>query len=75
MSDAIAVFDDLNERGTEETSAYPIELLKKKQARNFQNYLRQHRLRIPDYQLDQEFGICIGSGSVESWSKQIASRV
>jgi hypothetical protein len=49
--------------------------LKKKQARNFQNYLRKHRFRIPDYQLYQELGICIGSGSVESWIKQIGSRV
>lgn len=59
VNDAIAVFDDL----------------KKKQARNFQNYLRKHRLRIPDYQLYQELGICIGSGSVESWIKQIGSRI
>ncbi|MEO0928551.1 MAG: ISKra4 family transposase [Cyanobacteria bacterium J06643_13] len=49
--------------------------LTKKAARNFQNYLRKHRFRIPDYQLYQELGICIGSGSVESWIKQIASRV
>lgn len=47
----------------------------KKQASNFQNYLRKHRFRIPDYQLYQELGICIGSGSVESWIKQIGSRV
>ncbi len=59
VNDAIALFNDL----------------KKKQARNFQNYLRKHRFRIPDYQLFQELGICIGSGSVESWIKQIASRV
>ena len=59
VDDAIALFDDM----------------KKKQARNFQNYLRKHRFRIPDYQLTQELGICIGSGSVESWIKQIASRV
>lgn len=59
VDEAIALFDDL----------------KKKQARNFQNYLRKHRFRIPDYQLYQELGICIGSGSVESWIKQIASRV
>ena len=59
VNEAIAVFDDL----------------KKKQARNFQNYLRKHRFRIPDYQLYQELSICIGSGSVESWIKQIASRV
>ena len=49
--------------------------LKKKQAKNFQNYLRKHRSRIPDYQLYQELGICIGSGSVESWIKQIGSRI
>lgn len=59
VDDAIALFDDM----------------KKKQARNFQNYLCKHRFRIPDYQLTQELGICIGSGSVESWIKQIASRV
>lgn len=49
--------------------------LKKKQAANFQNYLRKHSSRIPDYQLYQELGIAIGSGSVESWIKQIASRI
>ncbi len=59
LDDAIAEFNDL----------------KKKQARNFQNYLRKHRFRIPDYQLYQELGICIGSGSVESWIKQVASRI
>ena len=59
VNDAIAVFNDL----------------KKKQAKNFQNYLRKHRSRIPDYQLYQELGICIGSGSVESWIKQIGSRI
>lgn len=59
LDDAITEFNDL----------------KKKQARNFQNYLRKHRFRIPDYQLYQELGICIGSGSVESWIKQIASRI
>ena len=59
VDEAIAIFDEL----------------KKKQARNFQNYLCKHRSRIPDYQLYQELGICIGSGSVESWIKQIASRV
>jgi hypothetical protein len=59
VDDAISVFDDL----------------KKKPAKNFQNYLRKHSSRIPDYQLYQELGICIGSGSVESWIKQIASRI
>lgn len=59
VDDAIALFNDV----------------KKKQAKNFQNYLRKHRFRIPDYQLYQELGICIGSGSVESWIKQIGSRI
>lgn len=59
LSDAIAEFDELN----------------KKQARNFQNYLRKHSSRIPNYRLYQEQGICIGSGSVESWIKQIGSRI
>ncbi len=59
VNEAIAVFDDL----------------KKKQAKNFQNYLRKHRFKIPDYQLYQELDICIGSGSVESWIKQIGSRI
>lgn len=59
VDEAIALFDDF----------------KKKQAKNFQNYLRKHRFRIPDYQLYQELDICIGSGSVESWIKQVASRV
>ena len=34
----------------------------------------QHRL-VANYQLYQEVGICIGSGSVESWIKQIGSRI
>ena len=74
IDDAVAEFNGLN----------------KKQAKNFQNYLRKHQSRIPDYQLYQELGICIGkgssgevsspaceprSGSVESWIKQIGSRI
>ncbi len=49
--------------------------LANKQAQNFQEYLRKHQGRIPDYQLYQELGICIGSGSVESWIKQIGARI
>ena len=52
-----------------------VEKAPRQQARNFQNYLRKHKFRIPDYQLYQELGICIGSGSVESLIKQIASRI
>ncbi len=59
VDDAVDLFDELN----------------KKQAKNFQNYLRKHSLRIPDYQIYQQLGICIGSGSVESWIKQIGSRM
>ena len=49
--------------------------LKNKKAQNFQAYLRKHQERIPDYQLYQELGICIGSGSVESLIKQIGARI
>lgn len=59
VEDAISLFDELN----------------KKQAKNFQNYIRKHSSRIPDYQLYQQLGICIGSGSVESWIKQLGSRI
>ncbi len=59
VADAVEQFNELN----------------KKQAKNFQNYLSKHSSRIPDYQLYQELGICIGSGSVESWIKQIGSRI
>jgi hypothetical protein len=59
VEDAIAEFNQLN----------------KKEAKNFQNYLRKHQSRIPDYQLYQQLNICIGSGSVESWIKQIGSRI
>ena len=59
VDDAIILFDELN----------------KKQARNVQNYLRKHSSRIPDYQVYEQLGICICSGSVESWIKQIGSRI
>jgi hypothetical protein len=55
-----------------------LEPLKKSQAHKFCDYLRTHRNRIPhyaDYQADyQAEGIPIGSGSVESWVKQIDRR-
>jgi len=59
MDDTMVLFDEL----------------RKKPAKNFQNYLLKHSARIPDYQIYQQLGICIGSGSVESWIKQIASRI
>lgn len=50
--------------------------LKKKQAQNFVNYLRNHRHRIINYRYYQEEEICsIGSGAVESTVKQIDRRV
>ena len=61
VTEAIAEFDTLKQ--------------KTKKAQNFQEYLRKHQSRIPDYQLYQELGIYIGSGSVESWIKQIGSRI
>lgn len=46
------------------------------QARCFQNYLRDHRHRIVNYEYFQAEALCaIGSGVVESWVKQIDRRV
>ena len=42
---------------------------------NFLKYLAQHQERIPDYQSDQQQGLCIGSGSVESTLKRIGVRI
>ena len=76
VNDAIAVFNDLKKKRCDPADFQSArERAPRQQARNFQNYLRKHRFRIPDYQLYQELGICIGSGSVESWIKQIASRI
>ena len=46
-----------------------------KESENFQNYLRKHQSRIPNYQNYQNQGIDIGSGSVESLIKQIGARI
>ncbi len=48
--------------------------LKKPQAHRFCDYLRTHQDRIPNYEYYQAEGIPIGSGSVESWVKQIDRR-
>jgi hypothetical protein len=48
--------------------------LKKPQAHKFCDYLRTHQDRIPNYEYYQAEGIPIGSGSVESWVKQIDRR-
>lgn len=50
--------------------------LKRKQAKNFCQYLEKHRDRIINYAYYQAEGICsIGSGAVESGIKQIDRRV
>jgi len=74
IDNAISEFDDLKKKRCEPARVSPAwERAPRQQARNFQNYLRKHRARIPDYQLYQELNICIGSGSVESWIEQIGS--
>lgn len=52
-----------------------LEGMKGKAAQNFRNYLNKHCSRIPNYQHDQEKGMSIGSGAVESLVKQIGARV
>lgn len=50
--------------------------LKRKQAKNFCQYLEKHRHRIVNYAYYQAEGICsIGSGGVESAIKQIDRRI
>jgi hypothetical protein len=44
-------------------------------ANNFIVYLTKHRARIPNYQFDQQQGLTIGSGAVESAVKQIGRRL
>ena len=44
-------------------------------SKKFQNYLRKHQSRIPNYQNYQNQGIDIGSGAVESLIKQIGARI
>jgi hypothetical protein len=46
-----------------------------KEVINFLIYLDDHKKRIPNYQLDQKQGLCIGSGAVESTIKQISRRI
>jgi hypothetical protein len=44
-------------------------------ANNFIVYLTKHQARIPHYQFDQQQGLTIGSGAVESAVKQIGRRL
>jgi hypothetical protein len=46
-----------------------------KEVLNFLLYVEGHRGRIPNYKLDQEAGLCIGSGEVESTIKRIGRRI
>lgn len=49
---------------------------RRKQARNFRNYLDKHRNRIVNYEFFQAESLCsIGSGAVESAVKQIDRRL
>lgn len=61
-------------RGQVDETLKLFELLKKSQAQRFCDYLRTHRNRIPHYAYYQAEDIPIGSGSVESWVKQINRR-
>ena len=49
--------------------------LSSKKVTNFLAYPEKHRHRIVDYELCQELGIGIGSGSVESMIKRIGARL
>lgn len=50
--------------------------LKRREAKNFYNYLCKHRHRIINYHYYQQEQICsIGSGAVESAIKQVGRRV
>lgn len=49
--------------------------IKQHKSQCFQNYLRKHRQRLPDYHRYQQLGLPIGSGKVESTIKQIGFRV
>ena len=50
--------------------------LKKKEARNFCQYLETHRTRIINYHYYQQEKLCsLGSGSIESGIKQIGRRI
>jgi hypothetical protein len=62
-------------RGLVEDVVAELRGLKSDKVDNFVEYLGKHRDRIPDYQLYQELGIDIGSGSVESKIKQMGNRV
>lgn len=61
-------------QGKVDETLFLFESLKKPQARRFCEYLRTHRDRIINYGYYQSEGIPIGSGSVESWVKQIDRR-
>jgi hypothetical protein len=62
-------------KGEIERALGELEGFKKKQGINFTKYVHKHRERMPNYELYQSQGICIGSGSVESKIKQIGARM
>lgn len=62
-------------RGNVDGTLERLASLKSEGARKFRAYLESHRSRIPNYEYYQMEGLPIGSGSVESWIKQIDARV
>ena len=62
-------------QGLIEEALAEFELFKNKKVLNFQAYVSKHQQRIVDYQLYQQVGIEVGSGSVESKVKQIGHRL
>nr|WP_284707187.1 ISKra4 family transposase [Lyngbya confervoides] len=61
--------------GWVEAAIAAFEGLNRLQAKRFQQYLRKHRHRLPDYRHYQRMGIPIGSGAVESKIKQVSARL
>lgn len=62
-------------RGQADEIAQELLAHKNKQVQKLGKYVKKHRERIVEYDLYQQLGIEIGSGSVESKVKQIGNRV
>lgn len=62
-------------RGQADEIAEELLVQKNKEVQKLGKYVKKHRQRIVEYDLYQQLGIEIGSGSVESKVKQIGNRV
>ena len=62
-------------RGQADEIAQELLVQKSKEVKKLGRYVKKHRSRIVEYDLYQQLGIEIGSGSVESKVKQIGNRV